>query len=55
MPADADGHGVVPDGFDLKIAVDAQFPCNVLLYAEIHEEFNLQHMFDTDPTAWEAA
>jgi hypothetical protein len=27
----ADGHGIVPDGFDLKIAVDTQFPCTVLL------------------------
>ena len=27
----ADGHGIVPDGFDLKIACDAQFPCTVLL------------------------
>jgi hypothetical protein len=29
--ANADGHGIVPDGFDLKIAGGAQFPCTVLL------------------------
>ena len=29
--ANADGHGIVPDGFDLKIAVDAKFLCTVLL------------------------
>ena len=26
-PTNADGHGIVPDGFELKIAGDAQFPC----------------------------
>ena len=29
--ANADGHGIVPDGFVLKISVGAQFPCTVLL------------------------
>lgn len=32
LRANADGHGIVPDGFDLKIAGSAQFPCTVLLY-----------------------
>ena len=27
----ADGHGIVPDGFHLKIVGGAQFPCTVLL------------------------
>ena len=31
LSANTDGHGIVPDGFDLKIAGDAQFPCTVLL------------------------
>ena len=26
-----DGHGIVADGFDLEIRVDAQFPCTVLV------------------------
>jgi hypothetical protein len=27
----ADDHGIVTDGFDLKIAGDTQFPCIILL------------------------
>lgn len=27
----ADSHGIVPDGFEMKIAGYAQFPCTVLL------------------------
>jgi len=34
----ADGHGIVRDGFDLKIAGDAQFPCTVLLFGGVAGE-----------------